>query len=152
MKYRGWPIAALIQSEREDPALLRVVPHLRDPQNITLRFVRDAWQVTARRSILERYLGECEFRLSELTADLWQDILTQAIGCLNKDRNYLGRACQDVTPVSAGPDSAPTNMEVSPHLTISTPIDLSRDPIGELSSARDRLVPIHEWASKVSGE
>ena len=148
-KYRDWPIAALIKSELEVPALLRLVPHLRDPQNITLRFVRDAWQVTSRRDILEQYLGGREFCLSELTADLWHNILTQAIGCLNKDRNYLGRARQTVTPVRAGPDA---DMEVSPHLTISTPIDPSRDPIEELSSARDRLVPIHEWASKVSGE
>ena len=153
IEYRGWPIAALIKSELEDPALLRLVPYLRDPQDITLRFVRDAWQVTSRPDILEHNLGGGEFRLCELTKDLWHNILTEAIGCLSKERNYLGRARQAVTPVRrAGPDADPVLMWVSPHLKISTSIDPSRDSIEELSSAIERLVSLHEWASKVSGE
>jgi hypothetical protein len=152
-KYRGWPIAMLIKSELEVPALLRLVPQLRDPQDITLRFVRDAWQVTSRPSILEEYLGGRKFSLSELTADLWHNILTEAISCLKEDRNSLGRAHQNVTLVrKSGPDAQPTMMPVSPHLQISIPIDPLRDSLEELSSAIDRLRPVHEWASKVSGE
>ncbi|WP_449540596.1 GIY-YIG nuclease family protein [Enterobacter ludwigii] len=152
-KYYGWPIATLIKSELAVPALLRLVPHLRDPQNITLRFVRDAWQVTARPSILEEYLGGRKFSLSELTEDLWHNILTEAIGCLKEERNALSRAHQNVTLVrKAGPDAEPVKMQVSPHLQILTPIDLLLDSGEELAAAIECLRPIHEWASKVSGE
>jgi hypothetical protein len=147
-KYRGWPIATLIKSELEVPALLRLVPHLRDPQSITLRFARDAWQGAARPKILEEYLGGREFCLSELTADLWHNILTEALGCLNKDQNHRGRSKQTVTLLRVGR----VIKEVTPHLTISTPIDPLLDSTEELSSAIDRLKPFHEWASKVSGE
>jgi hypothetical protein len=151
--YRGWPIATLITSEMKDPALLRLLPRLRDPQSITLRFMRDAWQVTSRPDILEHYLGGRVFSLSELTVDLWHNILTEAIGCLDKDRNYLGRARQAVTPVrKTGSDADAMMMWVSPHLQITISIDPLRDSTEELSTAIDRLVPVHEWASKASGK
>jgi T5orf172 domain len=151
--YRGWPIARLIESELEVPALLQLVPHLRDPQNITLRFARDAWQVTSRPDIREGHLGGREFCLSELTEDLWHSILTEALGCLDKDRSYRGRGSQAVTLVRrAGAAAESRIMEVSPHLTIWTPIDPSRDSNEDLSSAIEHLKPVHEWASKVSGE
>ncbi|WP_042317126.1 GIY-YIG nuclease family protein [Paraburkholderia terrae] len=152
LAYRGWPIAALIKSELGTPVLPRLVPQLRDRQNITLRFARDAWQATARPSILEENLGGREFHLPELTGDLWHTILTEALGCLNKERNYLGRARQTVTLVrKAGLEPESRIMEVSPHLTIWTPVDPSRDSVDELSSAIERLLPIHDWASKASG-
>lgn len=153
MEYCNWPIAMLIKSELKVPALLRLVPHLRDPQNITLRFARDAWQVNSRPNILEGALGGREFRLSELTEELWHSILTEAIGCLSKDRSYHGRARQAVTVIrKGGPDTDSTFMWVSPHLTISTPIDPSCDSIEDLSAAIDRLKPVHEWASKASSQ
>jgi hypothetical protein len=150
MEYCGWPIATLIKSELEIPALLRLVPNLLEPQNITLRFARDAWQVNSRPNILEDALGGREFHLSELTDELWHTILTEAIGCLNKDRGYHGRVRQAVTVLRKdGPDADSTFMWVSPHLTIWTPIDPSCDSIDGLSAAIDRLKPVHEWASKV---
>lgn len=152
MRYRDWPIATLIKSELEVPTLLRLVPHLRDPKNITLRFTRDAWQVASRPNILERYLGGREFCLSELTEDLWHTILTDGIGCLDKDQSYRGRSRQAVTVVKkTGPDADKTDMFVSPHLTIWTPINPSCDSNEELSYAINQLKPIHEWASMVSG-
>ena len=123
------------------------------PQDITLRFARDAWQLSSRPKILEETLGGREFRLSEITDGLWHSILTEAIGCLNKDRSYHGRAHQAVTVVRKdGPDADSTFMWVSPHLTIWTPVDPSSDSIEALSAAIDRLKPVYEWASKVSGE
>ena len=152
-EYRSWPISRLIQSELEAPTLPRLVHQQRDFQSMTLRFARDAWQVTSRQVIVEEYLGGREFLLSELTEDLWHSILTEAIGCLDKDRSYRGRAQQAVTlKGTAGPDPDPRIMWVSPHLTIWAPIDTSRDSNAELSSAIDRLRPIHEWALRVSGE
>ncbi|AXE99291.1 hypothetical protein CUJ88_13065 [Paraburkholderia hospita] len=152
MKYSGWPIASLIRSELEVPALLRLVPHLRDPENIILRFARDAWLATSRPDIVEQLLGEREFRLSELTEEIWHTILSEAIRCLNEDRSYRGRGRQAVTLLrKAGPDAESRMMPVTPHLTIWAPIDPERDLTEDLSAAIERLAPVHEWASKASG-
>ncbi|MBX9772076.1 MAG: hypothetical protein K2Q15_07355, partial [Burkholderiales bacterium] len=141
----------LIKAELEAPALLQLLPHLRDPQNITLQFTRDAWQIASRQEIKEKNLGGGEFRLSEFTENLWRTILIEGIDCLNKDHNYRGRGLQAVTRVrKAGIDANTTDMPVSPHLTIWTPIDPLRASFEDLSSAIEHLKPIHEWASKVS--
>jgi|GEM_PF-1325418 len=152
MIYRGWPIAKLIQAELDCPQLLRVVNELRDPQNITLRFTRDAWQAGSRLTIVEELLGGAEHRLSELTAEQWRTTLIEALGCLDKERNHQGRAKQSVTLKSARPDAIPRAVEVSPHLTMWTRIDPSSDSEEDLRAAFDRLRPLHEWASKVSGD
>lgn len=153
MEYRGWPIATLISAELEVPTLLQLIPELDAPENITLQFTRDAWQVTARPHILEEFLGGREYRLSEVTAGLWRKILEEALACLDRDRDYRGRGLQAVTRVRRSvPDTEPTYMKVSPHLTIWTPVGASSDSLDELSSAIDRLRPIHRWASEVSGE
>lgn len=153
MEYRGWPIATLINSELQFPELLRLLPDLSSPESMTLRFTRDAWQVTSRPRILEEYLGGREYLLSEMTADLWRKILEEALGCLDKDRGYRGRAIQAVTRVRGDvPDDESTDMKVSPHLTISAHIDPSSDSLEQLSAAIERLRPIHKWASMVSGE
>ena len=132
--------------------LLQLVPHLRDPQNITLRFARDAWQATSRPDIVEQLLGGREYRLSELTADIWHTLLSEALRCLNEDRSYRGRARQAVTLLrKAGPDAESRVMPVTPHLTIWASIDPLRDSTDELSLAIERLAPVHEWASKASG-
>ena len=149
--YRGWPIARLIKAELEAPELPQLVPRLRDPQKITLRFARDAWQASSRPNIVEEYLGGGEFPLSELTGDLWRTILTEALGCLDKHRDHLGRSQQNVTLArKAGADPDSRTMWVSPHLTIWTPINPTRDSNDELSAAIEVLRPIHEWASKAS--
>lgn len=153
LAYGGWPIAALIKSELDAPALPNLVRQLGNPQRMTLRFARDAWQLAARPPILEEHLGGREFCLSELTGDVWHTILTEALGCLDKERKYLGRARQTVTQVrKAGLEPESRIMEVSPHLTIWTPVDPSRDSDDELSSAIERLRPVHDWASRVSGQ
>ena len=152
MEYRDWPIASLIRSELGDPALLQLVPQLRDPQNITLRFARDAWQATSRPDIVEQLLGGREFQLSELTEEIWHTILSEAIGCLNEERSYRGRGRQAVTLLrKAGPVAESRMMPVTPHLTIWRPIDSSRDSTEELLAAIESLAPIHDWALKASG-
>ena len=151
MKYRDWPIAKLIKSEMENPALVHIIPHMQDAESITVQFVRDAWQATSRPSIREEYIGGREYSLFELTADLWHEILVEALDCLDQNRNYLGRARQLVTPVrKSNPNAQREVMQVSPHLRIWTPIVPNGDLLEELSSAIDLLMPIHGWASKAS--
>jgi len=150
--YRGWPIAKLIQAELHDPQLLRVVPELSDPQNITLQFTRDAWQAGSRLVIVEELLGGGVHRLSELTAEQWRTTLTEALGCLDTEKNHLGRAKQAVTLKGAQQDAVPRTVSVSPHLTIWTQIDPSSDSEEDLRAAFKRLKPLHEWALKASGD
>jgi hypothetical protein len=152
MAYRDWPIASLIRSELAGPKLPRLARHLGNSEDISVRFARDAWQVTSRPNILEQLLGGREFRLSELTEAKWRVILDEAIRCLDANKDYRGRARQAVTRIKDGrPEASPTDMDVSPHLTIWTAIDTSLDSTDELSSAIERLKPVHAWVAEASG-
>ncbi|WP_062613000.1 hypothetical protein [Caballeronia calidae] len=126
MAYRNWPIASLIRSELAAPTLPRLARHLNNVEDVTVRFARDAWQVTSRPYIAEQLMGGREILLSELTETTWRAILDEAIRCLDATKDYRGRARQAATRIKDGrPEASMTEMDVSPHLTIWVPIDPS---------------------------
>jgi len=57
MKYLDWPITTFIQSEIFHPTLDLIKAKVSRPNDILLGFSRDAWQVTNRPDIIERYIG-----------------------------------------------------------------------------------------------
>ena len=122
---------------------------LADPNRVLMRLTRDAWQVTARPGIVEEFIGPGNAPLGDINSALWQSMLTEALGCLSEDREYRGRAKQVVTlrnqPI--GRDRTRT-MEVSPHLTIWTPVESSDDMETQLKVEIDRLTPIYQWVSR----
>lgn len=128
MKYKNWPISTFIQSEMNDPQIGEIRTKLNNPKNVFIRFARDAWQVTARPTIVEKYLGGKECNFSEIDSGQWVLTLTEALACLSRDANYCGRAKQTVTL-----ENKPKNgeqiriMNVSPHLTIWSPMSLDGD-------------------------
>jgi hypothetical protein len=151
MAYQDWPIASLIQSELAVPTLPALARNLANPESITVRFARDAWQVTSRPYIAEQLIGGREYPLSELTEAAWRAILDEAIRCLDAAKGYRGRARQEVTRIrNARPEASTTDMDVSPHLTIWSTIDPSLDSPDELLSAIELLKPVHAWAVKAS--
>ncbi|MDR5826173.1 hypothetical protein [Caballeronia sp. LZ043] len=87
LAYRDWPIASLIRSELAVPTLLHVAAG-KDAKNISLRFARDAWQGPSRPEIVQKLIGGEEFQLDDLTNEIWLNVLTEALGCLDADRNY----------------------------------------------------------------
>ena len=145
-KYTDWPIATFLLGELETPNLFAVRDQLTNSDGIFLRLTRDAWQVAARPNIVERFIGPDNLPLADIDPDLWETMLTEALECLSEEREYRGRAKQVVTlasPSMAG-DRTRTK-EVSPHLTIWTPIEASEDVEHSLRAASNRLQPLYEW-------
>lgn len=149
-KYRDWPIATFILSELENPRLNELRENLKEPERVHVRFMRDAWQVTSRPSIEERLIHKAEPTVSMIDASRWQTILDEALGCLNAAKGYCGRGKQVVT-LTDQPRTGLKNrlMEVSPHLTIWTPINLAGDDQAELVAGLKRLQPVHEWVTSI---
>jgi hypothetical protein len=151
MKYRNWPIANFILSELNNPSIAQLQRVLKHPEQIYVRFTRDAWQVTARPSIVEKYFGVDEVALSELRPELWDSMLKEALGCLDEKKNYRGRSSQSVTLVNKPKNGEQMRtMDVSPHLTIWTPIDMSGDLTLNVERRIQEMEPVYEWITRVS--
>ena len=149
--YANWPIATFLLAELQDPSIFDIRAQLNDPARVFMRHTRDAWQVTARPSIVEKYIGPSNVSLSDIDAELWQSMLTEALGCLSKGRGYRGRSKQLVTITSqSNTGERKRMMTVSPHLTIWTPIESSDDIERRLKVAIDRLKPLYNWVSRIS--
>ncbi|MGF6634781.1 GIY-YIG nuclease family protein [Paraburkholderia sp. MM6662-R1] len=146
--YRNWPITTLIQSEQTAPRLPGLAECLSEAGSLMLRFSRDAWQGASRQAIAEQWIGGEELPLDALTPEKWQAMLTEALGCLDATRQYRGRAEQVVTRTPSGEKKI---MEISPHLTISTPLDADCDPMEALGPTIKRLKSLHTWARQASG-
>lgn len=148
--YSNWPIATFILSELKNPTLIELKTKLKQTEKIIIRFTRDAWQATSRPDIVEKYFGGREFPLKEMHPELWTSILKEALGCLDEKRMYRGRNLQTVTLAKKPRNGSQTRtLQVSPHLTIWTPIDLSEDVITDLNNGISRLEPVHNWINKL---
>jgi hypothetical protein len=151
MKYLSWPIRSFILSELKKPNIVKLKIESEQPERIFIQFMRNAWQVTARPAIVERYIGGRIIPLSEMDSEHWNSLLTEALGCLDEDRQYLGRKRQPVTFLNKQKNSEQTKMmEVSPHLTIWTPINLSGDIESNLKNGIELLKPVYEWVANIN--
>jgi hypothetical protein len=151
MKYFNWPIASFIQSELENPSIEKLKKKLENPEHIFIRLARDAWQVQSRPYIVEELFGGSEISISDMDCELWILILTKALTCLDEKKLYRGRNKQTVTLVNKPKKGQQIRtMQVSPHLTIWTPIELTGDITTNLQSGIEQLEPIHEWVTRVS--
>jgi hypothetical protein len=150
-KYIDWPIATFILNELKSPGIEELKNKLEDPIRVFIRFMRDAWQVTSRPMIAEVLIHGREIPISEIDSTLWHSMLSEALECLSEAKGYRGRNEQVVTLVKQPKRGLRTrSMEVSPHLTIWTPINLSGDVMAEITAGIKRLEPVHEWVSRVS--
>lgn len=149
-KYSNWPITDFILSEINKPSLNFLKGKIQNPDQLFLRFVRDAWQVTSRPEIIEKYFGGNEIPLSKLTEYLWRSILIEARGCLNEKQEFRGRNLQKVT-LSTPPKNGDQirMMEVSPHLTIWTPVHMTDNMTDNLKYKIEQLRPVYEWLSEL---
>jgi len=147
MAYDGWQIANLLLHEQSARSLLQIREGIRYPEDIRVSFMRDAWLPSGRLTIQESHLGDQLFWLSDLTEHKWEKVIEEGLGCLNKARGYRGRTKQLVTHAKDGRQS---EKWVSPHLNISTAIELKDDEISALQDGFDKLTPIYEWAKSKS--
>lgn len=149
-KYDDWPISTFILSEIESAKIWDVRSNLANPEEVYIRFCRDAWQVTARPTIVESRLGGSEFSFAELTPDIWSRILDEALSCLDEEREYRGRNKQWVTL-----ENIPKNgeqkrlMDVSPHLTVWVPVSRGVDVTGNIEERIEELTPVYQWVEYV---
>lgn len=146
--YDNWPISKFILSELKEPTIEKIKSICAG--DIIIRFTRDAWQITSRPAIDEEFIGGKKHILSECDTESWKCILIEALKCLNKERNYLGRATQVVT-LKRKPKNGEQirEMQVSPHLTICSALYLEGDVTGNIQKAIEELQPVHDWVSKL---
>ncbi|MCW8196815.1 GIY-YIG nuclease family protein [Proteobacteria bacterium 005FR1] len=151
MTYNNWPISTFIQAEMKNPLLESVKSQLAAPENVFVSFTRDAWQVTSRPPIVEKYLGGKEHSLAEISAERWLAILTEALGCLSAESHYRSRAKQTVTLEGTPRKGEKTRlMEVSPHLRIWSALSLEGDVEENMKRKFEQLEPVYTWVKKAS--
>ena len=151
-KYTDWPIRTLLLNELKNPTFFKTRDRLANADHIFIAMTRDAWQVTARPSIIEKFIGPENGPLTEIHSALWQSMIQEALSCLSVERDYRGRAQQLVT-LRNRPKTGnnPRIMEVSPHLTFWTSIASSDNTESHLRWGIDRLMPIYEWIVRTVG-
>jgi len=151
MKYSDWPIATLLLNELEAPKIFDVQEQLHHPDRVYVQLARDAWQVTARPKIVEQYIGPAHKPISHIDFSLWRSMVQEGLSCLSEEKMFRARALQSVT--LEGQKGLPNRkrlMEVSPHLTIWTPVDISVASSESISAAIELLKPVHDWMSQSS--
>lgn len=104
----SWPISKFIQNELRNSELIK---QFGNNDDITVRFNRDVWQVSARLPVEENII--LRSNLSNITQETWKGALSEALACLNSGKQYKGRTTQKVTLLSSGKTVA---KEVSPHI------------------------------------
>lgn len=140
-----WLIVPFILSR---PDIENLKGRVSDPASVFVRITRDAWQAAARLNIVEKYLGGGQFTLPELNQPLWERILRESLSCLDEEKDYRGRAQQEVTLVSNG---KVVTKGVSPHLNISTRVSRTGDIDKNLREAFRKLRPAYEWVHEACG-
>lgn len=147
MEYDGWPIARLIQAELEAPQLPELSPSISRSAEIEVHWWRDCWQGAGRVKIREHQISPTPFRLDRLTPAAWRQALETALGCLNPERRYRGRAQQTVTLAQSGQSVI---RWVSPHLQFrmrlpSQVLGNQKELATEMVAAKSTLKPLFEF-------
>lgn len=149
LKYDCWPVARFIEREFRHPRLFEVARQLAAPQSIQMIFHRDAWQVSSRPAIEERYIGLSGRALTELQPEGWKRTLQEAYDCLDAERGHRHRGRQVVTTKSGR-----VELPVSPHLQfrqqISDAAETQRDWAPRLRRAREALQPLYDYVKEQS--
>ena len=151
MKYKNWPITSLLLAETQDPSL----PSFSDinaAEKITVKLTRDAWQAAARPSIKEKLINGSGTALKSMTQHLWENMVKDALECLNPNVGYKGRGRMDVTLVKSGKK---VTKEVSPHLTFHLLVweqqpNTVEEAVQLISAAHDKLLPLYNWVETKS--
>lgn len=145
-----WLIAPFILSELKNPTIEKLKADLDTNLNdIIVRFSRDAWQGAGRLNIVEECPGGKEFFLSEIGTNLWVSILNEALTCLDETRKYKGRKKKQLVTLKKG--NREVEKGISPHLTISIPINNDGNVVDNLENGFKKLRPIYNWVNEKCG-
>jgi hypothetical protein len=146
MKHDGWPVGRLVNRELHDPTLPAIALTVSLQEDLRIAWWRDAW-ATYKQPIAEDTI--LDIPAQSLTAVVWKRSLAEARACLAP--NLKDRAMQWVTL----PQKGKTELEVSPHFQVVTPLwqnmpNSHADRVARMDEARDRLQRFHDFASKRS--
>lgn len=150
MQYDGWPIARLIQAELEAPLLPELCRGVPRSAQIEVHWWRDCWLAAGRVKIHEHQISPTPFRLDRLTPAAWRQALETALGCLNPERRYRGRAQQTVTLAQSG---QLVLRWVSPHLQFrmrlsSCALGNQKELAAEMAAAKAVLEPMFGFVQR----
>lgn len=146
MEYDGWPVGRLIDREQHDPILRSIAVAVSLQDDVRIAWWRDAW-ATYKQPIAEDTILDTPAQ--SLTEVLWKRALADARHCLAPD--LKDRAMQRVTL----PQKGKTELEVSPHFQVITPVwqtmpNNHGDRVARMEAAKVRLQRFHNFASKRS--
>lgn len=150
MQYSNWPISKFILHEMEAPLLLKIIGEIESPHEIEVALHRDAWQVNSRPAIKERKIFQKN--LNDVTSFEWKRALEQALRCLNKEREYRGRALQEVTTL---PNEVKVVKQVSPYLYFSKQLWSNKfmslaEKEKALRKSHEILLPLYDFVKERS--
>ena len=151
MKYKNWPITSLLLAERQN-ASLSSFADIDAAEDITVQFTRDAWQAAARPGIKEKFINGSGTALKSMTLHLWEQMVKEALECLNPNVDYKGRGRMEVTLVKSGEKVI---KEVSPHLTFHLLVwekqpNTMEEAVQLIAAAHDKLLPLYNWVETKS--
>ena len=146
-KLKEWPITNLLLNEAKRAKLLSLTSISR-AHDIQVKMTRDAWQAASRPPIAECNIAPEGLMLSELTQEIWTNIINESLGCLNEKQGYKGRGSQVISRIKSGDKKL---MDVSPHLgfriTVTNDTPQSVDKfLDDLKAAQNILMPLYKFA------
>lgn len=157
----NWLITKFIISELDRPKIESIKAEV-DGGLIQLTLARDAWQGASRYEIVEHLIGGQRPLLSAIDAQLWHQMLVEAKGCLDPNRQFRARGTQTVTVLRTEEKrlAAPPMGGVSPHLVINTPVEAvvpgpdkkwdEKRLDAAMGQAITRLRPVYDWVSRTA--
>ena len=149
--YDGWPIATLLLSELKNPSLEKLKLRIEDPESVDIQFTRDAWQITRRPIIRERYIGGSIINLYDTGHGKWLQMVEEGLDCLNSAKSYRGRAQQWITLVKQNNEHQKRLMYVSPHLTFRCSICLDADFEEKFRRKLKKMAAVYDWVKSLAG-
>jgi hypothetical protein len=147
-QYRDWPIARLIQRKLTEPKLVAICTALQQPEEIMVRWTRDAWGPGGNRirGFTEHQIAPTPIGLSDLTQQSWRQTLREAQSCLASPQGR--RAKQWITIKDQRRE-----FYVSPHLGFrrQLPWPATADQLRRaMQRAREQLQPIYDFVRERS--
>jgi hypothetical protein len=152
-KYGYWPIATLINQERDNPTLHNFLGTISSVDGIELIWMRDNWLTQRYREVDDDFFADTPTPLSYVTREVWLKCLSEARACLSPDNNGRGRGASIVRRASGG------RSETSPHLQFRLLMTLPTNS-GDLNSrenfnlmlweGRKKLGPLYDFVAERS--
>ncbi|EMK3376626.1 hypothetical protein V8073_004725 [Vibrio parahaemolyticus] len=140
-----WPISRFIENELQTGDLIKRFP-LKD---VTVRFDRDAWQVSSRLPIEEKTI--LREKINCISEAQWKESLVAGLNCLDADRKYKGRTKQNVTLIPSG---RLLEREVSPHISFKLKLAPQENTLDSLCEAiregRSKLTSLYDYIKEIS--